>query len=260
VKSNNPHFLLCDIGIVFLKKVKKKKQGDQMNEKSAFNPNELEEKLYVEPKGVLDQLNLPAGVVRFIRKNKRILQITGILMVIVVVTGSLYNSYRIKRAEDSASSLSISMEATGANKVKALQQVVTDYSGTASALWASTELGHMAMKDGDYKKAGGYYAEVREQISQSNPMFGLLTFGIAQAEEADKNYTSASASYSSLKEIDGYKDEGFMGMARVFEAQGEQQKALAVYEEYMGSFLGEEKNERLARMIQEKITRLRVEK
>jgi predicted negative regulator of RcsB-dependent stress response len=228
-----------------------------MSDQSAFNPNQLDEKLHVEPKGVLDQLNLPAGFVKFIRKNLRTLQVTGVVVVIFVVTGSLYNSYRIKRMEDSASSLSISMEATEGNKVKALQQVVTDYSGTSSAHWAGTELGHMAMKEGDYKKAAGYYSEVREKISQSNPMYGLLTFGIGQAEEADKNYATASSTYSNLKEIAGYKDEGFLGMARVLEAQGENDKALAVYEEYLGSFLGEEKNERLTQMIQEKITRLR---
>jgi len=231
-----------------------------MSEKSAFNPNQLEEKLYVEPKGVLDQLNLPAGVVKFLRNNKTILQITIIVVVITVVTGSLYNSYRTKRMEDSASSFSISMETTGENKVKALQQVVTDYSGTASAFWASTELGHMAMKAGEYKKAGSYYTEVRDEIAETNPMFGLLTFGIAQSEEADKNYSSASATYLTLKGIAGYEDEGYMGMARVFEAQGKNQEALAIYEEYMGSFLGEERNERLTRMIQEKITRLRIEK
>ncbi len=231
-----------------------------MSEQSAFDPNQIAEKAYIEPRGALDQLNLPPGVVKFIRKNKRILQITGIFIVIAVVAGSLYNSNRIKKLEDSASSLSISMTGAGDTKVEALQQVIDEYSGTPSALWASTELGHMAMKEGDYKKAKGHYVSVREKVSESNPIYGLLTFGIAQAEEADKNYSNASATYSSLKGIDGYKDEGFMGMARVLEAQGENQKALAVYEEYLGTFLGEEQNDRLTRMIQEKITRLRVQK
>jgi predicted negative regulator of RcsB-dependent stress response len=231
-----------------------------MSQQSAFDPNQVAEDAYIEPSGVLDQLNLPPGVVKFMRNNKRILQITGILTVIVVVSGSLYNSYRIKRSENSASSLTISMDSTGETKSKALQQVIAEYSGTPAAIWARTELGHMAMKESDYKKALEHYVAVQDQISKSNPMYGLLTFAAAQAEEADKNYTGASSRYASLKEIDGYKDEGFMGMARVLEAQGEDQKALAVYEEYLGSFLGEEQNEPLTRMIQEKITRLRVQK
>lgn len=231
-----------------------------MSEQSAFDPSQIADNAYVEPSGVLDQLNLPPGFVKFVRKNKRILQITGSLIVIVVVAGSLYNSYHTKRLEDSASSLSISMDATGESKSKALQQVIADYSGTPAALWANVELGHMAMKEGAYKKAQEYYKVVQGEISKSNPMYGLLTFGVAQAEEADKNYTDASATYSILKDIDGYKDEGFLGMARVLEAQGQNQKALAAYEEYLGSFLGEERNERLTRMIQEKITRLRVQK
>jgi len=231
-----------------------------MSEQSAFDPSQIAENAYIEPSGVLDQLNLPPGFVKFVRKNKRILQISGGLIAIVVVAGSLYNSYHTKRIEDSASSLSISMDATGESKSKALQQVITDYSGTPAALWAKVELGHMAMKEGAYKKALEHYKTVLEKISKSNPMYGLLTFGVAQAEEADNNYADASATYSSLKDVEGYKDEGFLGMARVLEAQGQNQEALAVYEEYLGSFLGEERNELLTRMIQEKITRLRVQK
>jgi len=231
-----------------------------MSEQSAFDPSQIAENAYIEPSGVLDQLNLPPGFVKFIRKNKRILQISGSIIAVVVVAVSLYTSYHTKRIEDSTSSLSISMDATGESKSKALQQVITDYSGTPAALWANVELGHMAMKEGAYPKAQEHYKTVLGEISKSNPMYGLLTFGVAQAEEADKNYADASATYSNLKEIDGYKDEGFLGMARVLEAQGQNQKALATYEEYLGSFLGEERNERLTRMIQEKITRLRVQK
>jgi len=231
-----------------------------MSEKSAFDQNQLSQDAYVEPSGVLDQLNLPTGVVRFLRKNKRMLQVTGAVIAVCVVTGSLYNSYHTKRIEDAASSLAISMEATGETKSKALQQVVDDFSGTSSALWATTELGHMAMKAGEYKQAETHYTDVRSEISESNPMYGLLTFGIAQAEEAGKSYETASSSYSELKEIEGYKDEGFMGMARVLEAQGENKKALAVYEEYLGTFLGENQNERLTSMLKEKINRLRVQK
>ena len=231
-----------------------------MSEQSAFDPSQIAENAYIEPSGVLDQLNLPPGFVKFIRKNKRILQISGSIIAVVVVAVSLYTSYHTKRIEDSTSSLSISMDGTGESKSKALQQVITDYSGTPAALWANVELGHMAMKEGAYPKAQEHYKTVLGEISKSNPMYGLLTFGVAQAEEADKNYADASATYSNLKEIDGYKDEGFLGMARVLEAQGQNQKALATYEEYLGSFLGEERNERLTRMIQEKITRLRVQK
>ncbi len=230
-----------------------------MSEQSAFNQNEVAEGAYVEPRGVLDQLNLPPGFVKFVRKNKRAIQITGAVIVVVVVAGSLYQSYRTTRLDDAASSLSISMDATGDEKFKALEHVASDFSGTPSALWAQVELGHMSMKDGLYSKAGGYYSQVRNEVSDTNPMYGLLTFGMAQAEEADKKYIEASDSYSVLKGIDGYKDEGFIGMARVLEAEGKNSEALGVYEEYLGSFLGEDQNLQVKRMIQEKITRLRVQ-
>lgn len=230
-----------------------------MSEQSTFNLKQASEEAYVEPSGVLDQLNLPPAVIRFLRENKRLLQVTGLITVILVVSISLYQSYRQKRLENAASSLSISMEAEGDAKVQAIEHVVSEFGGTPSALWASTELGHLAMQEGDYEKAVTLYTQVRAQISDSNPMYGLLTFGIAQADESGRKYAEASAAYSELKAIDGYKNEGYFGMARVLEAQGEKEKAIGVYEEYLGTFLGENQNEGVKKMIQEKITRLRVQ-
>ncbi|RLB73627.1 MAG: hypothetical protein DRH06_10460 [Deltaproteobacteria bacterium] len=230
-----------------------------MSEESPFNIKHASEAAYVEPSGVLDQLNLHPSAVSFIRDNKRILQVTGVVIVVMVVSISLYKSYRQTRLENGASNLSISMEGEGDTKTEALKHVATEFSGTPSALWADTELGHIAMKDGKYEQAAKQYQIVRDTIKDSNPMYGLLTFGIAQANEAGKKYAVSSAMYSELKAVVGYKDEGYLGMARVLEAQNEKQKALAVYEEYLGTFLGENVNERAKLMIQEKITRLRVQ-
>jgi predicted negative regulator of RcsB-dependent stress response len=227
-----------------------------MSDQSAFNQNQVAENAYVEPSGVLDQLNLSPSVVGFIRKNKRALQVGAISIAVVVITGSVYKSYHTSRLENGAASLAISMEAEGTARITALQQVTADYSGTPSALWADVELGHQAMKDGDFAAAEKYYQQVLTKTSDSNPLYGLLTFGVAQAQEAGARYDAASASYSALKDIDGYKDEGFMGMARVLEADSKNSEALAVYEEYLGSFLGEKNNPQLIRMIKEKITRL----
>jgi len=230
-----------------------------MSEESPFNLKHASEVAYVEPSGVLDQLNLHPSVVSFIRENKRMLQVAGVVVIALVVSISLYRSYRENRLENGASSLSISMEAEGDAKIEALQHVVSEFAGTPSALWAETELGHIAMKSGEYAKAATLYQTVRDKIKDSNPMYGLLTFGIAQANEAGKEYASSSAMYAELKAVDGYKDEGYLGMARVLEAQNDRQKALAVYEEYLGTFLGKDINEQAKLMIQEKINRLRVQ-
>jgi len=230
-----------------------------MSEQSAFNQSQVAQEAYVEPSGVLDQLNLPPGAIRFIRNNKKILQVTAAIVVTGVVVVSLYTSYRSKRLESAASSLSISMDAEGEAKIKALEHVASEFSGTPSALWASIELGHIGMKDKEYKKAEEKYSFVRDQVSEKNPIYGLLTFGIAQAREAGQSYEEATSAYADLKKIEGYKDEGYLGMARVLEAQGQNQKALAVYEEYLGSFLGEEQNAGATRIIKEKIVRLSVQ-
>lgn len=230
-----------------------------MSEESPFNLKHASEVAYVEPSGVLDQLNLHPSIVSFIRENKRILQITAIVIVVMVIAISLYKSYRQNRLENGASNLAISMDAEGDTKVEALKHVATDFSGTPSSLWADTELGHLAMKKGEFENAAKQYQLVRDQVKASNPMYGLLTFAIAQANEAGKKYELSSVTYGELKKIDGYKDEGYLGMARVLEAQNDNQKALAVYEEYLGTFLGENVNENAKQMIQEKITRLRAE-
>jgi len=230
-----------------------------MSEQSNFNLSQASEEAFVEPSGILDQLNLPAGFVSFLRENKTILKISAIIIVVLVVTISLYMSYQEKRLEGGASSLAISMEAEGDAKAKGLQHVVDEFSGTPSAFWAGTELGHIAMKDGKYAKASQLYQKVRQNVKTENPQYALLTYGIAQSYEAAKNYAKATAAYAELKEIEGYKDEGYLGMARVLEKQGEKQKAINTYEEYLGSMIGENQDERVKNMVQEKITRLRVE-
>ena len=227
-----------------------------MSKQSAFNQSQVAQEAYVEPSGVMDQLNLPPGVIRFVKNNKKILQVTSAIVVTAVVVVSLYSSYRTKRLESAASSLAISMDAEGDAKITALEHVVSEYSGTPSALWASIELGHSAMKNKDYKKAEVTYLQDRDQVSEKSPVYGLLTFGIAQAREAGQNYGEATSTYAELKNIEGYKDEGYLGMARVLEAQGQNKKALAVYEEYLGSFLGKEQNPGATRIIKEKIVRL----
>lgn len=229
-----------------------------MNEQSAFNQKVVAEQAYSETSGLLDQLNLPPGVIRFIRENQKAIQITATVLIILVVAGSLYKSYRTKRFENAASSLALALEAEGGARIKSLKQVADEFSGTPSALWATTELGHQALKETRYTEAIKDYSLVLEKTSSSDPMYNLVSYGIAQANEAAKNYEAAAVAYSTLKDTLGYKDLGYRGLARVYESQGKNDKALAVYEEYLGTFLGEAQDEENKKSIIEKITRLRV--
>lgn len=231
-----------------------------MSKQSAFDQELVAEGAYAETSGILDQLNLPPAVVKFLRDNKTILQVLGIVVVVLVVAVSLYTSYRTNRLEGGASSLSLAMSAEGEAKTQALEKVVNDYSGTPSALWALTELGHMAMQEEDFKKAGEYYSQTLEKISVTNPMYALLIFAQGQAAEAGKNYEEAYTYYITLKGVEGYNDEGYLGMARVLEAQGKNDKAISLYREYLGSIPGEARNEQLTARIEEKITRLSLQK
>lgn len=42
-----------------------------MSEQSAFNQKHVESQAYSETSGLLEQMNLPPGAIRFIRKTKR---------------------------------------------------------------------------------------------------------------------------------------------------------------------------------------------
>ena len=113
------------------------------------------------------------------------------------------------------------------------------------------------LQKGAFKAAAEKYAEIREKIKATDPLFALVSFGIAQAEEAGKDYDRAFGDYSALSKIEGYQPVGLLGMARIHEIKGEKEKALSVYEQYMATFIGENRNDPEKAFISEKIGRLK---
>jgi predicted negative regulator of RcsB-dependent stress response len=238
-------------------KQRKTQRRALMADDSPFN------KLHVEPStkgdltGLLEQFNLPPKVITFIRKNLKV--IYGVLALIVVLTlsGSAYNAYRQKRIDAGSSALSMALKAAEAERPALLQKITTDYSDSSSADWAIIELAHIDMKKGDYKKAAEKYSSIRKKIKPRNPLFGLVSFGVAQAEEAANEYDHAFGEYQALSVIDGYKSMGLLGMGRIHEMKGETEKALTVYEQYMASLVGQDQGDPEKAFISAKIGRLK---
>jgi len=118
---------------------------------SAFDKQQLHE---ISPHGVsglLEHLNLPPAVIRYVRKNKRNLQNGAIIAGVVVIGLTMYSSYRTNRIEKASAALAVAMQAAGPEKQKGLTAVAADFSGTPSALWADAELAHALIKEGKYK-------------------------------------------------------------------------------------------------------------
>ena len=220
-------------------------------------------KLHVEPNkngdlvGLLEQINLPPKAIKFIRENLKAIYAVLVLAVLVVLSWSAYDAYQQKKINTSSSALTNALKESVTARPAALEKVASDFSGTSSARWARVELAHMDMQKGDFKAAAENYAAIRKSIKSTNPLFALVSFGIAQAEEAGKDYDRAFGEYNALSKIEGYQPEGLLGMARIHEIKGEKEKALSVYEQYMATFVGDNRNDPEKAFISEKISRLK---
>ncbi len=204
-----------------------------MSIESAYNKKLRPESTMDKVEGILEHLNLPPGAIEFVRRNQKILQVVIVLVIIFVVAGSLYKSYREKKIEEAATQLSLAINSDEGSKKMALEHVVQKYSSTGSALWAEIELGHLAARSGSYDQAIIHYNTVLEDIDEKNPLFALLVYGKAQTFEAAGKYTEAEAQYDLLKDITGYAHLAYIGKGRIKEVQGDTNKAIAIYNNYL---------------------------
>lgn len=242
---------------VFLRCYVEKRREVNMAGQSAFDKQRLQEISPHGESGLLEHLNLPPAVIRFVKKHKKNLQNGAIIAGVVVIGLTMYSSYRTNRIEKASAALAVAMQATGAERQQKLTSVAADFSGTPSALWADAELGHGLVKDGKYREAAAIYGAVRKKINASDPLFALLTYSLAQANEAGGDGEAAALEYKALQKIAGYEGEGFSGLARIYESQGKGQEALAVYEEYLATFTGQDQNNPARVALDEKIARLK---
>ena len=224
---------------------------------SAFDKQQVQQSSQTEGSGLLEHLNLPPVVIRFIKRNKKNLQRGIIAVVTVVICLSLYNSYRSSRIQKASAALAVAMQTVEPERHEALLGVAVDFSGTPSARWAKAELAHEQMKAGNFKKAAEQYGAVRKKTRNSDPLFALLTFGLAQANEAAGLFEGAIVEYQALQKIAGYEREGVAGLARIYEFQGEVKQALDVYEGYFATFTGQSPDDPAKAEVEEKIARLK---
>ncbi|MBT8362940.1 MAG: tetratricopeptide repeat protein [Desulfobacterales bacterium] len=227
-----------------------------MAEGNVFDKRHIDESEKNDLGGVLEQLNLPPSVVKFVRENKLLVQVSIAVILIAVVAFSLYGSYRKEKIQNGANALSVAMEQEGQARIESLLKVESEFSGTSSALWAKISSAHEMVKENDVENARQYYQDIRAEAGKSSPLQPLLALGIAQTSEILKQYQQARTEYEFLKTQTGFKNLGYSGLARIYEIQGEKQLSLQVYEEFLGT-LGDGGSQLEKVLVEEKIARIK---
>ncbi len=224
---------------------------------SAFDKRHVEASALGEVEGLLEHLNLPPAAISYIRKNKTTLQIIAALVVTTIVVWALYGSYHEKKIEKASSALSAAMQKNPAEKAQALEKVSGDFSGTSSAVWAKVELAHLDMQNAKFAEATEKYTKIKNDLDADDPLYVLAVFGIAQAQEANRDYKGAVDTYRLLKDVDGFQAIGYTGIARIQEAQGETAKAIETLNGYLAGLDGTPATDANKLFIEEKIAQLK---
>lgn len=205
--------------------------------------------------GLLEQLNLPPAAIKFVRENKRFIQIAVAALVLIVFAWSLYGAYRDNRIKESSLALAIALEQEGQQQLDQLALVADEFDGTDAALWARINRAHMLLNDANMSEAHAEFVSIREDIGRKSLLHPLVTVGIAQSAEAAGNFGKAAEEYEALIDIEGYESIGYLGAARVNEEQGNRDRALELYENYLAVIDSAAVLQKV--MVEEKIARLK---
>lgn len=224
---------------------------------NAFEKIHVDESEKADLGGVLEQLNLPPTAVQYVRKNQRTIYVILSITIAVVVFWALYDSYTEKRIKDSSSALALAQKLDGDAKIQSLEALIEKFSGTESALWARVEIAQHHIGEKKYDAARQQYATVRADLKEPQPLYALVTYGIAQSEEGLGSYDKAIQEYSILKTTDGYEGIGYTGVARIYETQGKIEDAIKEYQQYQGVVATDNPSNQEYIYISEKISRLK---
>ena len=226
-----------------------------MSEHNAFDKLHVDERDKADLGGVLEQLNLPPIFVAFVRRNQKAIYIGLSIVAVCVVVWSLYDAHIEQKRTESSSALAVAQKLDGETRLNALKDVVEEF----SALWAKVEIGRYYMENADFATALQYYQSIRGEVETGNPLYQLVTFGIAQADEALAKFDEAVAEYGTLKTVIGYESIGYNGTARIYEVQGNFERAINEYEQYMGTMTGSSANNPEKLYIEAKLSALKAQ-
>ncbi len=228
-----------------------------MASESAFNKRLTVETTIDKVEGLLEHFNLPPKAISFIRRHVRIIQIAIAVAIAAIVFVSLYGSYLEKQREEASSALANALKQNIEAQADALNKVIEKYGSTSSALWARVGIAHIDMQNGVFAEAADKYRKILSTVDQNNPLHPLVLFSLAQALEADKKFAESTREYDLLKNFKGFEQIAYSGMGRLEEVQGNTEKAISVYNNFLLSIGDDPSFSQAKEQVEGKVARLK---
>ncbi len=200
---------------------------------SAFDLKHIEENAASEMSGVLDQLNLPPGLIDFLRKNQRTIWIVIGVVATVVTVVSLYGSYRNYTLNKAAKAYDQAIILDGGEKKAALEKIAESFSATPSGIWSKVALAHIDQEAGEFKGAIDKLTAINSGLRSTSLLKPLVLVNLGGLYEQEKQFDQAAATYQELKTLKGFEAPAGRSLGRVAEEKGEMEKAIGLYNEYL---------------------------
>ncbi len=193
---------------------------------SAFSKKHIEE-VTAAKRTLLEELNLPPAVIKFIRENSTAIQAVLISIFLGICGWSYYDYYTTKKMNDAAALYSrAQQEPTAAGRRQFMEKVVADYASTGAALWSRIALAHE--KSSEDRLAD--LERIANDVKRDNPVYPLLQYDLARSYEMKNELDRALAVYKTLAEIPGFAAVSYLAMGRIYELKDDGAQAVAMYE------------------------------
>ncbi len=195
-------------------------------------PSENNEKtIDIEHKdGLLEELNLPPDVIRFIRRNARNLQIAAACVFLLVIGWTYYDYYTETKQNEAAAALNAAVQESDQTvRIEMLKDVSEKFSDTGAAIWSRIEQAHLLVQDENYEQAIAEYHKILDDIDSNNPLSPLITYNVGLAYENSGDPDKALKQFARLADYSGFEVKGLMAQGRLQELKGDVSEALKSY-------------------------------
>jgi tetratricopeptide (TPR) repeat protein len=117
----------------------------------------------------------------------------------------------------------------------ALEEVQQRYGSTTVAITALVDLGNIYFEQGSYDKAMLYYNDFLQRTSRTHPLHDQILVSLGETYEAKESYDKALEVYRLLGREGApvYQAQAQLYLGRVYEAMGDNAKAMVHYDNYL---------------------------
>lgn len=201
-----------------------------MDESNAFTKRHVEE-VTAAKRTLLDELNLPPKIKKYLRDNALFLQLSFVFIIAGICFWNYYSYYKTTQNDQAAQQLSQAMLMTDVvQRTAALEKISTDFPSAGSSRWSQLALANDYLSQKEYPQAISILQALNKDVDRDNPLFPLLQQFTGVAYELNGELESALSHYKTLTTLPGFEALGYIESGRVYELQGMAGEAKDVYE------------------------------